>query len=219
MASAVSVRSISCLLDRLVFDQLSFEIDAGERVLLLGRNGIGKSTLLRCLAGLTRLHRGAIERGEGPIAFVGHASMFYLNLTLEANLDFFSKMNRSPFPNELVERFGLREFLGVPVHSLSQGTRSKGALVRALSTNAKLLLLDEPSSNLDDDAVGTLLEEIEEWSKPPREGVVIVATHDIGRVVRVATRALLLDDGGITSSSSSPEGIESVLNAYREVNR
>jgi ABC-type multidrug transport system ATPase subunit len=145
--------------------------------------------------------------------------MFYLNLTLEANLDFFSKMNRSPFPNELVERFGLREFLGVPVHSLSQGTRSKGALVRALSTNAKLLLLDEPSSNLDDDAVGTLLEEIEEWSKPPREGVVIVATHDIGRVVRVATRALLLDDGGITSSSSSPEGIESVLNAYREVNR
>jgi ABC-type multidrug transport system ATPase subunit len=109
--------------------------------------------------------------------------------------------------------------LDTPVNQLSKGTQAKVSLVRALLGKPQLLLLDEPSSNLDERSVQVLLEEIR--SQRTR-GAAILVTHDVARLKQIATRVVVLEQGAIAADSgpnASGEQLEHVFHRYYEGNR
>jgi ABC-type multidrug transport system ATPase subunit len=182
-----------------VFHDFSLTLPLDRVVLLFGKNGSGKSTLLRMIAGLVTPDAGTIEFREGVLRHplsdrflsILHggagAGTLYAKMTVLENIAYFSGISgyrRLPARLDLLlRRFGLREQKDELVETLSRGTRQKALLVRSLACEAGMVLLDEPTEYLDDDAVRALIETIDEVAA---SGVsFVIATHD----ARLATLA------------------------------
>ncbi len=163
-----------------VLQGLNFSIERGI-VLVRGPNGSGKSTLLRILAGIERATSGRVEINGLPpqenresISYMGHRTGLYLNMTLEENLNFFSSLYRSDDFRELVNAFGIGEYMKYPLNRLSRGSLQKVGLIRALMKDADVYLLDEPSTALDVESKRVLSRLLEKF----RNRIVFIATHD-----------------------------------------
>jgi heme exporter protein A len=205
-----------------VVHSVSLACDVGEVLLILGANGAGKSTLLRILAGLVRPDSGSVglERGS-RIGFASHHTFLYSKLSVRENLRLYSALLNAPVADQdkLLSRMELASVLDTPVNQLSKGTQAKVSLVRALLGKPQLLLLDEPSSNLDERSVRVLLEEVD--SQKTR-GAAILVTHDVARLKHVATRVVVLEQGAIVADSGSDasgDRLEDVFHRYYEGNR
>ena len=158
--------------DRTLFAGLSLELDAGEVLQVRGPNGLGKTTLLRALCGLSRPMRGEIRwRGEkvsdlaedftAEVAYVGHLNGIQGDLTAAENL----RLARSIFArrghagagvDEALDRVGLRAQRDRPSRHLSQGQKRRLALARLLILRRPLWVLDEPFTGLDVASVANL---------------------------------------------------------------
>jgi branched-chain amino acid transport system ATP-binding protein len=147
--------------EAVVLDELSLEVPAGGRLAVLGRNGVGKSTLLLTLMGYTRLHRGSIRfagrdisaapshrRARLGLGWVAQEREIFASLTLEENLTVAARPGRWGLASvyELFPR--LKERRGNMGNQLSGGEQQMLAIARALMTNPSLLLLDEPLEGL-----------------------------------------------------------------------
>jgi ABC-2 type transport system ATP-binding protein len=184
---------------RRVVDNFALSLSAGERVALLGGNGFGKTTILRCILGTLSPTRGRISVCGHPAAslaarsLVGallpHDRAFYLRLTGRTNLLFFAKLRgldrheASRRVHELDVELGLEEILSRRLDRCSTGMLQKLALARVLIGEPPLLLLDEPTRSLDDAAVEAL------WAAIERRPTValLIATHrreDVARCDR-----------------------------------
>jgi heme exporter protein A len=168
--------------ERLVLRNLSFSVDAGAALLVVGANGAGKSTLLRVLAGLIRpaagrvLWRGETMSGEVDtrIAYVGHQDAVKPGLTVAENLRFAARVGGGAVADGLAA-LGIEELAELPARMLSAGQRRRLALARLAVAAAPVWLLDEPTLGLDTrsvERVGALLAAHRE-----RGGVVVAATH------------------------------------------
>lgn len=131
--------------DRILFRGLSLSVQTGQIVHLAGPNGIGKSSLIRILAGLLRPYAGSVERA-GALALSDERLALDGHRTLEAALGFWRKIDRS---EEASADFGLADLLDVPVRFLSTGQRKRAALARIAASEASIWLLDEPLNGLD----------------------------------------------------------------------
>ena len=173
---------------RQVLGPLHAEVATGERVAVVGPNGSGKSTLLRCIAGSLAPSGGEV-RIAGYLAGTRQASAligvsfsqersFYLRLTGHINLLTFARL-RYPIARarravaDLVDELNIADFARQRVDRCSSGMIQQLALARALVGEPRLLVLDEPTRSLDDDAVERL------WAAIERRPLmaVIVATH------------------------------------------
>lgn len=151
---------------RRVLSDLSFALDGGEALVVTGRNGVGKSTLLRALAGLLPLVGGklaltGVENGEIPhhAHYLAHADGLKAALTVQENLDFWARYlarqednsedSRARSPDEALEAVGLGHVAQAPVAILSAGQKRRVALARLLVAFRPLWLLDEPLTALD----------------------------------------------------------------------
>jgi len=149
-----------------LFHGLTLTAAGGEAVCLRGPNGSGKTTLLRCLAGLTRLDAGEVRWSGRPItdedcafreslAFVGHLPAVKDDLTAEENLDFALKLRGVHVTDgqrrAALEQVGLGRRLTLPARRLSAGQRRRVGLARLALDPARLWLLDEPLTALDDE--------------------------------------------------------------------
>jgi len=206
-----------------VVNNVSFSCKPGEVVLLLGANGAGKSTLLRIIANLVRADRGVVQTGASTrVGYAGHYTCLYSKLSVRANLSLYAAI--LGIDNSGLQRtfsaWGLEEVQHKSVADVSRGVQSRASLARALMGEPELLVLDEPSSNLDEASTETLREVISMHAA--RGGAAIIATHDLARLQSVATRVVVLERGAVIADSSAAGDsatIESVVERYRIRNR
>lgn len=200
---------------------LDLSIARGETVLLLGGNGAGKSTLLRVLAGLARPDRGTIERGAAPlrVGHVGHHLFLYRHLTVLENLRLAAALSRTENAvdlSALLERWGLQAMAQRTIGQLSRGQQFRASICRALAGDPLVLILDEPTSSLDDASVDILMSEIERCAA--RGGAAVIASHDVARLRDRCSRVVVLHEG-TAAYDSSRGSISAGLEFYRGVNR
>jgi heme exporter protein A len=143
---------------REVFAGLNFDLTAGEALLVVGRNGAGKSSLLRLIAGLVRHSAGRIEleggEAEAPIAeqahYLGHQDAVKPSLTVAENLSFWIDFLGGGKPvASALEAVGLGPLAGLPAAYLSAGQRRRLSIARLAAVARPLWLLDEPTTALD----------------------------------------------------------------------
>ena len=152
MQARLAARDIACRRgERLLFRGLSFECARGDALHLAGANGIGKSSLIRILAGLLRPFAGTVER-EGAIGLVEERLALDENLPLGRALAFWERLDGCLAPDGALDTLDLGALIDVPVRYLSTGQRKRAALARLLNRNCPVWLLDEPLNGLDSTA-------------------------------------------------------------------
>lgn len=172
-AARIAAHDLACRRgDRLLFRGVSFILNPGEALQVSGANGVGKSSLLRLIAGLARPFAGKVERA-GTIGLVDERPALDPELPLDRALAFWSRLDRGT-PTGL-ERLGLADLLDVPVRYLSTGQRKRAAMARLLGQDAAVWLLDEPLNGLDIQAAG-LLEELTA-AHCAGGGIAVIASH------------------------------------------
>jgi len=158
--------------DRLLFARLTFALEPGQAVQLAGSNGIGKSSLIRILAGLMTPFAGSVERA-GALGLLDERPALDPHLPLGRALGFWQRIDGAA-DNEAA-RLGLSELMDVPVRYLSTGQKKRAALARLIGQKAPVWLLDEPLNGLDTRGVA-LVEELA--ADHCREGgIAVVASH------------------------------------------
>jgi heme exporter protein A len=169
---------------RLLFAGLDFAVEAGRGLLVTGRNGAGKSSLLAILAGTLRPEAGRVAlegAGERPLPeclhHVGHRDGLKAALTAAENLTFAQALLGAPrlSPVEALDAVGLAHAADLPVAYLSAGQRRRVALARLLVADRPLWLLDEPTSALDVRSQEVLFELVR--GHLAAGGILIAATH------------------------------------------
>ena len=164
-----SVKSLSSVRGgKLLFSDINFEIDSGSTLLIKGRNGIGKSTLLRMIAGFIPIKNGQIHYNNSEITnktdemasiigYFGHMGAIKEQLTVEENMVFWHCLFNGPskLPKD---SFHLQNLKSKLVSNCSAGQKRKLSLSRLLSTRKRVWLLDEPTTSLDKVSISILLD-------------------------------------------------------------
>ncbi|WP_217425414.1 cytochrome c biogenesis heme-transporting ATPase CcmA [Polynucleobacter tropicus] len=201
---SLSVRSLTCVRgERTLFTNLDLQVTSGEWLHIRGENGIGKTSLLRILAGLSKPATGEILWGnqsifEDPsqyhrdLLFLGHRDSLKEDLTAFENLSIATALDGVAVSDKEIlqslHRFGLRGREELPVNCLSAGQKRRVLLARLLLRKAKLWILDEPFNALDVNAVEMLSKLIAEHIA--NDGIAILTSHQTisiagGRVVQL----------------------------------
>ncbi len=194
---------------RKVFGDLSFSLNAGEALIVTGRNGAGKSSLLRLIASLVPLAGGslALEGGdaERTIAeqahYLGHRDPLKGALSVGENLafwqDFIGKPASAPAWREALDACGIGHLADLPASYLSAGQKRRLSLARLIASPRPLWLLDEPSSALDQIAQTTLTALM--TAHLAQGGLIMAATH--GPLGLDQARTLRLGDAAASGSA------------------
>lgn len=162
-----------------VLEGVSFSLGAGEALILRGPNGIGKTTLLRSIAGLQPPLAGRVEAGPESLVYAGHADGIKAPLTVAENLGFWAQVFGTNDLAAAIEAFGLGPLAGRPAGALSAGQKRRLGLARLLVTGRPVWLLDEPTVSLDTDAVAMFAAAMR--AHLAGGGAALIATHiDLG---------------------------------------
>src|SRR5688572_1001072 len=183
-----------------LLDEIAFQVDAGERIAVIGRNGSGKSTLLQILSGDLPPDAGLVLRQPGVrIARLVEDVPLSTDRTVAevvgeglGTLDEHDEWQRQHQADMVMTRLSLPP--DVKVDSLSGGWKRRVLLARALVGRPDLLLLDEPTNHLDIEAITWLEQFLADYT-----GAVIFVTHDRAFLERLATRIVEIDRGRLTS--------------------
>lgn len=208
--------------DRPVLHGIEYRLHAGEAAAIVGRNGVGKSTLIRIFAGLTRPSGGRLllfghdaSSLTGPqsrrLGVLLHQTLLYPNLSAFENLEFYSQIYavRDPAAHarRWLERVGLEGFASDPVHALSRGMEQRLAIARAMLSDPELILLDEPFAALDNEGAALIARLIKEAIG--RGGSVLLTAHSRLEIDGVELGLFKLEGGRLTAFKE--EGRRGVL--------
>ena len=212
---------------------LSLEVSPGESLIIVGRNGAGKTTFLRIVAAIIRSYTGEVllcgknlkdadETTRRMIGFVSHESLLYKDLTVRDNLSFYARMydlaDGDRRIDDAIRRFDLEAKSSVVVRALSRGMKQRLSLARAFIHEPGLLLLDEPFTGLDERASEVLDASLAAFKR--RGGTSVMVTHDIERGWKHADRAVVLERGKIVHETSPREtSLDVFRDAYRRILR
>ena len=158
--------------DRLLFRSLSFALQPGQALQLGGANGVGKSSLIRIVAGLLPAFAGTVER-NGTAGLLDERPALDPHLPLGQSLAFWQRLD-GPADNALA-RLGLSGLEEVPVRFLSTGQRKRAALARLIGQQASVWLLDEPLNGLDTRGVAMVEELAADHCRAG--GIALIASH------------------------------------------
>ncbi len=185
--------------ERMLFDHVTFGINEGEKIGVIGVNGTGKSTLLKIIAGLEEPDSGSVTRGKKVrIGYLSQTPMFDNELSILQNVVMNQKADEE-YRNLEGEAGAMLLKLGItnPQSSpevLSGGQKKRVALVRTLLTPAEVLVLDEPTNHLDNEMAEWLEDYLRKY-----KGAFIMVTHDRYFLDKVTNKIIELDHGSIYS--------------------
>lgn len=201
---------------------VSFSVQSGEFVSILGRNGAGKTTLLNIVSGVSRPSEGEVKlfgtdpsdrENKAKLAVISHEMFLYGNLTALENLQYYSRIYNVPDSKERIEavlndvelthrRFDL-------VATYSRGMTQRLTIARALLHEPSLLLLDEPFTGLDQHAIGMLIALLKMQKEMGR--TIVLTTHDLHTAAELSDRYLVISKHKIVKdglmSGTNPETI------------
>ena len=197
---------------------VNIQLYAGEMVALYGASGAGKTTILRCLAGLTQADAGSIQFA-GQCWYDSHRRIhlppqqrrvglmfqdyaLFPNMSVRGNIAFALAADaRASRVDELLEMMGLQALQYSMPAALSGGQKQRLALARTLAAEPQLLLLDEPLSALDAQTRSQLQQELRDMQR--RLGLTtVIVSHDVGEVYKLAQRVLVMQEGRIIQSGA-----------------
>ena len=210
--------------DHLVLDNISEHIYPGEKVVIIGPSGSGKSTFLRCMNLLENPTKGKIffegteitdpkvdiDKTRQQLGMVFQHFNQFPNMTIRKNITLApvrtGLMKQDEADAEavkLLERVGLADKADAYPAQLSGGQKQRIAIVRALAMKPKVMLFDEPTSAMDPEMVGEVLDVMKELA---REGMtMVVVTHEMGFAREVGSRVLFMDGGHILEQNTPQE--------------
>lgn len=227
----IKVDNLKKSFDRLeVLQDISFEVNKGDVIAVIGSSGSGKSTMLRCLIDLEKVSGGSVAiDGEYLVkdGVYAHAAVIkqltarmglvfqnfnlFPHLTVRDNLMLAPRLTQKITPQENTERcmyylskVGLGDKLDVYPGVLSGGQKQRVAIARALMLNPEILLFDEPTSALDPELTGEVLATMKQLAD--EKMTMIVVTHEMGFAREVANKVMFMDGGRILESGP-PEQI------------
>lgn len=201
-------------------DGISFDVEKGEFVIVVGPSGAGKTTVLNILGGMDTATSGKVlvdgaeiskYRGKKLIQYrredIGFVFQFYnlmQNLTALENVELAMQICRHPLDaSEVLTEVGLEERMNNFPAQLSGGEQQRVAIARALAMSPDIMLFDEPTSALDPEMVGEVLEVMKQLA---RDGMtMIVVTHEMGFAREVADRVIFMDGGYIVEQGTPAE--------------
>ncbi len=206
----IQVRALTLHFEhRVIFDNLSVDIDGGRFVALLGASGVGKSSLLKIIAGLAAPTSGTVIGSDGQpvtgrIAYMGQNDLLYPWLTVMENITLGARLRREKIEHEwarhLLDRVGLRDHGAALPAALSGGMRQRAAIARTLYERQPIVLMDEPFSALDT-LTRTRIQALA--AELLAQHTVLLITHDPLEACRLSHRLLVL--------SGQPARIEHTL--------
>ena len=183
-----------------IFD-MTFTLQPGEITALLGRNGSGKTTLINCMLSLLKQDYGVVLLDDKEVSQqLEKVALISANLS---SISYMSVDDYGHFLEQYYPTFQFEDYKAIlrdlkissdgVISSLSKGDQMKVELAAGFAMHAKVLLLDEPFTNLDiyakEDAIKHLLAQVQE------DVIILVATHDIDEIEGIADRCLILDEG------------------------
>lgn len=195
----LEARALCCVRgERRLFQNLNLSVASGECLHVRGENGVGKTSLLRLLTGLSKPESGEVLWGQQSILqdsssyhrellFLGHRDALKEDLTALENLQLYAALDDIRLPDDkalaALWRFGLRGREHLPVNYLSAGQKRRVLMARMLTRQARLWILDEPFNALDIQAVETLQVLIAEHTE--QGGLVVLTSHQEVSLPRV----------------------------------
>jgi len=210
---------------------VSLRIPRGEFVALFGRNGAGKTTFLKVAATLVRATHGKLaiesvdireepEKARRNIGFLSHNTYLYKELNPVENLRFFGRLYGTPDLEEriqsLLDRVGLQRRKLDPVRSFSRGLHQRLGLARVMLHDPSVILLDEPYTGLDANAVDMLNKILDESAAAGK--TIVLTTHDFDQGIRAATRAVIIDRGKVVVDTDAKDAqLREAYNQYIRV--
>ncbi len=226
----VSVNNFSIKFDTTsILEDITFDVQSGEIVTLLGQSGCGKTTILRSIAGLQREHGGNICIGDTCVSSkevyeknreVGYIFQDYAlfpHLNVEDNiafaLDKLSKKDKEKRVLQLLEQFDITDHRKKQIHQLSGGQQQRVAIARAMANNPKILLLDEPFANLD----SQLRYKTKIWLKNLIKKYnlsAILVTHDKKEALTISDKIGIIHDKKLLQFDTTNEIYNNPANYY-----
>lgn len=209
MNAIIEIRNLSKKIGKKqILKDVSFSVDKGETVGLLGRNGAGKTSILKCITGLWIYDDGDIfvygknvkksDNRSEIAALIGYPSLFP-NMTLQENIDYFGTLSLKEYvvrAKELTDILNLSDVINKKVGTFSSGMKQKACLLVALMQNPEILILDEPTSMLDPISGFEIREFIKNVKK---SGIsILISSHNIAELEGLCERAVVVDNGQIT---------------------
>ncbi len=203
--------------DAFALDNVNFTIDAGESVALWGANGAGKTTTIRCLLGVHSFEgeltvndinvRQNSKNARRMMGYVPQEATFYDMSVLET-LAFYARLKKAPLTriDEVLAQVQLAEHSRKRVNALSGGMKQRLALAVALLSDPPILILDEPTANLDVAAQQDFIHQIQSLNRQGK--TIIFSSHRFDEVMALASRVLVLDKGKLILECPPPALIE-----------